>query len=77
LGKSSSEKETVTGKIHTAGELKIDWFFDVNISAPGCARNLKLVASDLSGPQVVEVEISAYIKNIYLHDSLNKLKQSL
>jgi hypothetical protein len=50
--------------IYTAGELKMYRSFNVNISAPGCARNLKLLALDLSGPQVVEIKISAsYIKN--------------
>ncbi len=59
----------------TADELKIDRSFDVNISAPGCARNLKLLTLDFSGPQVEAVENSAsFIKNCDLHDSLNKVE---
>ncbi len=37
----------------TVGELKIDWSVGVNISAPRCARKLKLMALDWPGPQVV------------------------
>ncbi len=59
----------------TVGELKIDRSVDVNISAPGCARNMKLVTLEFSGPQVEAVENSAsFIKNGDLHDSLNKVE---
>jgi hypothetical protein len=61
--------------ISGAGELKIDRSFGTNTSAPRCARNLKLMALDFSGPQVVASQFSAsYIKNCDLQNSLNKLE---
>jgi hypothetical protein len=61
--------------IITAGELKIDQSFGVHISTPRCARNLKLMALDLSGPQVVASPFSgSYIKNCDLQNSLNNVE---
>ncbi len=68
---------TVPGEFQQTdiGEVKINRSVDVNFFAPGYATKLKLVALDLSGPGVVEVQISAScLKNSDLHDSLNKVE---
>ncbi len=49
----TSSNRIMHDKDNTVGELKIDRYFGVNISAPRCAKDLKLMALDLSGPQVV------------------------
>jgi hypothetical protein len=55
-------KYNVSSITVTAGELKTDWSFDVNFSAPGYATNLRLVTLNLSGTRCIAGSCIGYIR---------------